>query len=77
MVNQWEFEVFSYHHKQKFQREAEASRLLQGIEEKAPGSEIHSRSIIAWLIEQLAGHEVWRQGDNREAAQGESSFISS
>lgn len=76
MVNQWEFEVFSCHHKQIIQREAEAGKLLKGIGEKTLGNNIHSRSIIAWLIEQLAGHEVWRQGDNREAAQGDRSFIS-
>lgn len=76
MVNQWEFEVFSYHHKQKLQREAEASRLLQGTKQKTPDRDIHSRSIITWLIEQLAGHEVRRQEDYREAAKGERSFIS-
>ena len=76
MVNQWEFEVFSYHHKQKLQREAEASRLLKGIKEKIPNSDSRSGSIITWLIEQLTGHEVRRQEDYREAMNGERSLIS-
>lgn len=65
MVNQWEFEVFAYHHKQKLQGEAAASKLLKGIREKTSSSDFYPRSKIAWLIAQLAGHKVRRQEENR------------
>ncbi len=71
MVNQWESDVFLYHHNQKLQREAEASRLLKGVEKKTPDSDIHSRSKIAWLLKQLTGQKVRRQEGNRESAKSE------
>ena len=76
MVNQLEFEVFSYHHKQKLQREAEASRMLKGIEKQTPDRDIHSRSMFAWLIKQLAGHKGRRQEGYRESAKSEQSLNS-
>lgn len=71
MVNQLESDVFLYHHNQKLQREAEASRLLKGVEKKTPDSDIHSRSKIAWLLKQLAGQKGRRQEENRETAKSE------
>ena len=76
MVNQWEYEVFAYHHKQKLQGEAAASRLLKGSKEKTSSSEFYHRSKIAWLIEQLAGDKVRRHEEDREVRKGEQSLIS-
>lgn len=60
MVNQWEYEVFAYHHKQKHQGEADSSRMLNGIKEKTLYNDFYPRSKIDWLIEQLAGDKVKR-----------------
>jgi hypothetical protein len=76
MVNQWEYEIFAYLHKQKLQGEAGASRLLKGIKEKTSYSDFYPRSKIAWLIEQLAGQKVRRQEGHQEAVKGEQSLIS-
>jgi len=76
MVNQWEYEVFAYHHKQKLQGEAAANKLLKGIKEKSSSSDFYPRSKIAWMIDQLAGHKVRRQEEHREAAKGKQSLVS-
>lgn len=76
MVNQWEFEVFAYHHKQKLRGEAAASKLLKGNQENSSSSGFYPRSKIAWLIEQMAGHKVKRQEEHQVIDKGEQNLIS-
>ena len=76
MVNQWEYEVFAYHHKQKLQGDTAAKKLLKGIKEKSSSSDFYPRSKIAWLIAQLGGQKVRQQEENRMAAKNEQNLIS-
>ena len=76
MVNQWEYEVFAYHHKQKLQGDAAANKLLKEIKEKSSSSDFYPRSKIAWLKAQLGGQKIRQQEENRMAAKNEQNLIS-
>jgi hypothetical protein len=76
MVNQWEYEVFSDHHKQKLLKEAEASRLLKRMRSKSSHSVYLPSSLFSWLRERMATQKPSRPDHYREAENGSKELIS-
>lgn len=61
MVNQVEYEVYAYHHKQKLMREAEVSRMLSRRDKQSPSVDAGKQSVISWLIK-LVSQQNTSQG---------------
>jgi hypothetical protein len=76
MVNQWVYEVFSDHHKQKLLKEAEASRLLKRMRSKSSNSVHLPSSVVIWLRERMATQKPSRPDHYREAENGSKELIS-
>lgn len=66
MVNQWVYEVYTLHHKQKLAREAETSRIIQRLKSDSQETGHQLNWLTTILRDLFSAWNFWNQAQTKE-----------